>query len=114
LILIPTANTLYEDLDFFEWECRVAARQNFVFIAMCNRVGTEDNMSFAGHSVVVDPTGNVSARAWETETMLTVACDLEHLRSVRESFSYLKHLRPECYLSNFETSPGSLFLPGST
>ena len=34
----------------FEWEMLVQAMQNQVFIAMCNRVGTEDKMQFAGES----------------------------------------------------------------
>src|SRR3569623_798906 len=41
LILIPTANTMTEPREMFEWEMRVAARQNGVWIAMCNRVGCE-------------------------------------------------------------------------
>ena len=47
----------------FEWEMRVQAMQNQVFIAMCNRVGTEDKMQFAGESIVIDPRGKVLAKA---------------------------------------------------
>ena len=100
LILIPTANILTEDLQFFEWECRVAAKQNGIFIAMCNRVGTEDNMAFAGQSLVAAPTGKILAKASDTETLLIAECDFEWLRSIRESFSYLKFIRAECYVSN--------------
>jgi predicted amidohydrolase len=106
LILIPTANTLAEDLDLFEWECRVAARQNCVFVAMCNRVGTEGGMSFAGRSLVADPAGRISAVAGEDETILIAECDFEYLKSFRESSSYVKYLRPGCYLSDFETGSG--------
>ena len=35
LIIIPTANTLAEPLEMFEWELRVQAFQNNVFVAMC-------------------------------------------------------------------------------
>lgn len=44
LIIVPTANTKTEPLEMFEWEMRVQAMQNQVFIAMCNRVGKEGNM----------------------------------------------------------------------
>lgn len=102
LILIPTANILTEDLEFFEWECRVAAKQNGIFIAMCNRVGKEDNMTFAGQSLVVAPTGKILAKASDRETLLIAECDFEWLRSTRKSFSYLKFLRAEWYLSKPE------------
>lgn len=46
LILIPTANTIDEPKELFQWEIRVPAFQNSVNIAMCNRVGIEDNMTF--------------------------------------------------------------------
>ena len=42
LVIVPTANTKAEPMELFEWEIRVQAMQNQVFIAMCNRVGMED------------------------------------------------------------------------
>ena len=48
LILIPTVNTKAEPSEMFEWEVRVQAFQNSVAIAMCNRVGVEGEMDFAG------------------------------------------------------------------
>ena len=37
--------------------------QNQVTIAMCNRVGEEGDVTFAGRSVVVDSYGNVISEA---------------------------------------------------
>ena len=37
-------------MELFEWEIRVQAMQNSVFVAMCNRVGLEGEMDFAGES----------------------------------------------------------------
>lgn len=54
LILIPTVNTKAEPSEMFEWEVRVQAFQNSVAIAMCNRVGVEGEMDFAGESMAVD------------------------------------------------------------
>lgn len=50
-------------MELFEWEMRVQAMQNQVFIAMCNRVGTEDQMQFAGESIIIHPSGEVIAKA---------------------------------------------------
>ena len=54
LILIPTVNTKAEPSEMFEWELRVQAFHNSVFIAMCNRVGMEGEMDFSGESIIVD------------------------------------------------------------
>jgi len=67
LIIIPTANTKSEPSELFQWEIRVQAFQNYVNIAMCNRVGTEDQMEFSGESVVVDYNGNVITCADDRE-----------------------------------------------
>ena len=57
LILIPTANNISEPDELFQWEIKVQAFQNSVYAAMCNRVGTEDDMTFSGRSIVAGPDG---------------------------------------------------------
>ena len=44
---------------------RVAAFQNGYFTALCNRVGKEDCLDFAGESFVCGPDGDVIARGGE-------------------------------------------------
>ena len=46
----------------------VQAMQNQAFIAMCNRVGTEDKMQFAGESIVIHPGGEVIAKVNDQDT----------------------------------------------
>lgn len=64
----------------FEWEMRVQAMQNQVFIAMCNRVGTEDKMQFAGESIVIDPRGKVLAKADDRKQLLVCDIDLQEVK----------------------------------
>ena len=97
LIIIPTANTKAEPMEMFEWEMRVQAMQNQVFIAMCNRVGTEDKMQFAGESIVIDPRGKVLAKADDREQLLVCDIDLQEVKKVRSSLDYLSLRRPEQY-----------------
>lgn len=80
LIIVPTANTKVEPMEMFEWEMRVQAMQNQVFIAMCNRVGTEDKMQFAGESIVIDPRGKVLAKADDREQLLVCDIDLQEVK----------------------------------
>lgn len=98
LIIIPTANTKAEPMEMFEWEIRVQAMQNQVFLAMCNRVGTEGSMEFAGESIVVHPSGNVILKANDTEQVLTCEIDLREAATLRNQIPYLRIRRPECYL----------------
>lgn len=95
LILVPTANVIAEDMTMFEWEMRVAAFQNNVFIAMCNRVGQEAEMTFAGASLVVDPDGQVLAQTGADQGLLVVDLNLTDVARSREARPYLALRRPE-------------------
>jgi predicted amidohydrolase len=97
LVLIPTANTTDEPLDLFECELRAAALQNGVYIAMCNRVGTEGEAVFAGDSMVVDPHGSVVARGNSSESLLIVGIEPSEVAVAREKRPYLALRRPDMY-----------------
>jgi N-carbamoylputrescine amidase len=95
LILVPTANTRAENLEMFEWEMRVAAFQNNVFVAMCNRAGREGDMFFAGESLVVDPDGQVLARAGGQAQLLLADLDFDHIMRSRQARPYLTLRQPQ-------------------
>lgn len=97
-IIIPTANTKAEPMELFEWEIRVQAMQNQVFIAMCNRVGTEDEMEFAGESLVAAPDGSLICKANDEEQILTCEIDLDEATRLREKVPYISTRRKEWYL----------------
>ena len=97
LIIIPTANTKVEPLEMFEWELRVPAMQNGVFLAMCNRVGLEGEMDFCGESIVVDPNGDVIAKADDTEQILYAELDFSMIDAARKARPFLALRRPESY-----------------
>jgi len=97
LIVVPTANIKSEPLDLFEWEMRVQAMHNGVYIAMCNRVGLEHQMDFAGQSLVIDPTGELVAKADDTEQLLFAEIDYASIGLARAQRPYLSLRRPEWY-----------------
>lgn len=82
LVLIPTANVQGEPLELFEWEVRVQAFQSTVFAAMCNRVGTEDALTFAGQSLLAAPDGSLLYKAGDQEELLLL--DVPLLQAARE------------------------------
>lgn len=97
IIIIPTANTKDEPLEMFEWELRVPAMQNSVFIAMCNRVGLEGKMDFCGESIVVDPNGAVIVKANNKEQIVFADIKINLASKIRNQKPYFKLRRPKFY-----------------
>ncbi|MFQ5674420.1 MAG: nitrilase-related carbon-nitrogen hydrolase [bacterium] len=77
VVFVPQAGAVGEWPEgLYEAEMQVAAFQNGYFTALCNRVGPEPKLTFAGESFVCDPAGKVIARAGQgTEEILI--CDLD-------------------------------------
>ena len=96
---MPQAGAVGEWPDgLYEAELQVAAFQNGVFTALCNRVGKEERLTFAGESFVCNPSGCVIARAG-TGNDETLFADLT-LAEVAESHArqlFLRDRRPELY-----------------
>ena len=89
LVIIPTANILGEPLELFTWEVRVQAFQNTVFAAMCNRVGREDGVTFAGQSLLAAPNGNLLFQAGDQEELLLLEVPLEEAARERAARPWL-------------------------
>ncbi|HSL20572.1 MAG TPA: nitrilase-related carbon-nitrogen hydrolase [Vicinamibacterales bacterium] len=100
LIVIPQAGALDEWPDnMYEAEVQVAAFQNGCFVALCNRVGPEERLTFAGESFVCAPNGRVLARAPKLEdAILSVDVDLEEVSRSHARRIFFKDLRPDLYL----------------
>ncbi len=68
LVVIPQAGAVDEWPEgLFQAEIRTAAFQNGYFAALANRVGEEDNITFAGESFVCGPEGDMIAAAPKLE-----------------------------------------------
>jgi N-carbamoylputrescine amidase len=82
----------------YEAEVRAAAFQNGYFAALCNRVGEEERLTFAGESFVVDPTGRIVAQGRRLEEDLLVAdLDLAACASSPARTLFWGDRRPELY-----------------
>lgn len=99
LVVVPQAGSLGEWPEgLYEGEMRVAAFQNGYFVALCNRVGEEDRLTFAGESFVCAPDGSIVARAPSLQDSILYA-DLD-LAATADSHArrlFLQHRRPELY-----------------
>lgn len=99
LVLVPQAGAVGEWPEgLYEAEMRVAAFQNGYYVALCNRIGREDRLEFAGESFVCAPDGAVIARAGRgTEEILYAEVDLASAASSHARQLFLRHRRPELY-----------------
>jgi beta-ureidopropionase len=99
LVVVPQAGALDEWPEgLYEAEVQVAAFQNGYFVALCNRVGREECLTFAGESFVAAPDGRVIARAARLEESLLMAdVDLGEVRTSHARRLFLRHRRPELY-----------------
>ena len=99
VIVVPQAGTIGEWPDgLYEAEMRVTAFQHGVFTALCNRVGTEERLTFAGESFVCNPSGEVIARAGTgTEEILYADLDLSEVERSHAQRLFLRDRRPELY-----------------
>jgi beta-ureidopropionase len=99
IVFVPQAGTVGEWPEgLYEAEMRVAAFQNGYFVALCNRVGAEGRLVFAGESFLCDPMGRVLARAGRgrSEALL---CDVD-LGQAADSHArrlFLRDRRPDLY-----------------
>lgn len=99
VVFIPQAGAVGEWPEgLYEAELRVTAFQNGYFTALCNRVGAEEKLTFAGESFVCTPRGKVIARAKQgTEEILYCTVDLEEIRQAPAHQLFLPDRRPELY-----------------
>ena len=92
VVVVPQAGAAGEWPDgLYEAEMQVAAFRDGYFVALCNRVGQEECLTFSGESFVCSPDGRVIARAPAMEdAVLSVDINL------REN---ARHMPADCFFS---------------
>lgn len=81
------------------WRTLVRARaiENQFFMAACNRTGTSQGTRFAGHSMIVDPWGNVLREGTGEAALLTADIDFRAVDESRSRISTLSDRQPLLY-----------------
>ncbi len=99
LVVVPQAGVVGEWPDgLFEAELRVSSFQNGFFMALANRVGKEDVLTFAGSSFVTDPFGRVVAQGPELrETIVYADIDFAQCDESAARRLFLRDRRPDQY-----------------
>ncbi len=99
LVVVPQAGAVGEWPEgLYEAEMRVAAFQNGYYTALCNRVGREDALEFAGESFVCAPDGSVVARAPQiADHILHATLDLAAVGRSHARRLFIPDRRPDLY-----------------
>jgi predicted amidohydrolase len=81
------------------WRTLLQARaiENQLFIFACNRVGTSKRSTFFGHSMIIDPWGEIVIEGGEDEELITAVIDLGQVKSVRTTIPVFEDRRPDIY-----------------
>jgi predicted amidohydrolase len=81
------------------WRTLLMARaiENQCFMLGCNRIGSDGKNEFAGHTMVVDPWGNVLVEGDEEESILYAVIDPAQVAEVRTRIPVFRDRRPDVY-----------------
>jgi omega-amidase len=81
------------------WRTLLMARaiENQMFVVACNRMGKSGSTEFFGHSMVIDPWGEILVEGGEEEGILCADIRLEDADKVRRTIPVFEDRRPELY-----------------
>lgn len=81
------------------WRSLLISRaiENQCYVVACNRVGEDPKTEFGGHSMVINPWGDVISEADTEETLLTASIDLSEVKQIRKQIPIFQDRRPDIY-----------------
>ncbi|MDQ0256967.1 putative amidohydrolase [Evansella vedderi] len=81
------------------WRALLISRaiENQCYVVACNRVGSDPNNEFGGHSIIVGPWGQIVAEAQDEEMILTGEIDFAEVDKVRKTIPIFTDRRTELY-----------------
>jgi omega-amidase len=81
------------------WRTLLPARaiENQFYVVGTNRVGKSKDQTFGGHSMIVNPWGDILVEGDEGEALLIASIDLDLVAQVRERVPVFEDRRPKVY-----------------
>ncbi len=70
------------------------AIENQAYVLGVNRTGTDPQITYNGHSIIIDPQGDILIDAGEKENVIQAELDLPNLRKYREGLKFLDDMKP--------------------
>jgi len=84
-------------LDHWRTLCQARAVENLAWLVACNAAGVDNGVALAGHSIVVDPWGDIVAEAGSGQELLVADIDPERVRvrGLRAEYPFLSDRRSD-------------------
>lgn len=74
---------------------KARAIENQAYVAGVNRCGDDPKLAYSGHSMIIDPRGNVIADAGEEEGVISAEIDAQALGQYRREFPFLNDIHTD-------------------
>jgi len=97
ILLCPADFTMNTGKDHWEPILRTRAIENGCYVIAPGQFGIKPKFQAYGNSLVVDPWGNVIARASNRPCVITAEIDLDYVETVRKQLFTLENRRPDIY-----------------
>ena len=105
LMVVPAAFTVTTGEAHWELLMRSRAVDNQCFVIAASPArNPESSYQARGHSMVVDPWGQIIAEAGEAEGIIYAELDFEQLEQIRQQLPLLEHRRQDLYQLNYKVS----------
>jgi len=96
-LMLVCAEWPHPRLEHWRTLLRARAIENQAYVVACNAVGRANETVFFGHSMIINPWGEVLAEAEEAETILSGEFDLAQVDQIRQQFPVLQDRREELF-----------------
>ncbi len=81
------------------WKTLLTARaiENQMFVVACNRVGASPMGTYCGHSLIIDPWGDIIAEGGREQEIVTGSIDFTQTAKVRDLIHVFRDRQPKSY-----------------
>ncbi|HEU4832870.1 MAG TPA: carbon-nitrogen family hydrolase [Pyrinomonadaceae bacterium] len=96
-LILVCAEWPHPRLEHWRTLLRARAIENQCYVVACNAVGCVNETVFFGHSMIINPWGEVLVEAGEMEAILSADLDLAQVDQIRQQFPVLSDRRNELF-----------------
>ena len=97
MLTIPANFTVNTGKDHWEVLLRARAIENECYVIAPDQIGKKPKFQAYGNSLIIDPWGQVIARASNRPGIILAEIDLDYVKQVREENFTLANRRPDVY-----------------
>lgn len=97
VFILPADFTTHTGKDHWEVLLRARAIENGCFVLAPGQIGRKPQYASYGRSMIVDPWGNVLAKAGDAQEVIMAELDFDYQRRIRQQLQTLENRRADLY-----------------